>query len=112
MKTSEALLYLKNNPNKIDKRYGICGNTAGLIRKSFYKTMIKSGISFSDWNHFSGSNMFPVPVVTSKGLHKHISPAGYYNLYHIRLWSKRTKYGQLRWQLLDWLIEQFQNVGD
>ena len=51
------------------------------------------------WPKSSGSRLYPVPSPDPE------SPSvAYYT--HNDLWNKNTEYGRLRWELLDWLIEQ------
>lgn len=53
------------------------------------------------WPKYSGSRLYPVPVdEDNKG-----NPTSAYYFYK-ELWDKNTEYGRLRWELLDWLIEQ------
>ena len=51
------------------------------------------------WTRFSGDINFPVPSSREGGC-----PVVAYSEAK-SLWNKRTKYGRLRWELLDFLIE-------
>lgn len=86
-------------PSRPDQ--GICGNVpgwAGLYLDSLWER----------WPHYSGMYGFPVPHPRSK----HPGAAAKIYLHPRTLhWSRRTKYGRLRWALLDWLIEQLEK-GD
>lgn len=102
MKPSEILRRVKANP---DKECGICtnytlnsGNWGYCILEIH---MDKYLINFHHWEHFSGVNKYPIPA--------HIGAGRAYET--LNKWDRRTKYGQLRWQLLDWLIEQFEAKG-
>lgn len=102
MKPSEILRNIKANP---EKAYGICTNYYSNIGvwdiEILNIHMVEHGISFKDWEHFSASERYPVPA--------HIDARKAYETFD--KWSKKSKYGQLRWQLLDWLIEQFEAKG-
>ena len=52
---------------------------------------------FKIWPKFSGQRNFPVPSP-----HKSVSHGGAYFKYN--RWSKKSKYGQLRYELLDFVI--------
>lgn len=102
MKPSEILRKIKldsKNP------CGICHNyyehTGHFDPEILNVHMAKHGISFKDWEHFSGLEDYPVPA--------HIDANRAYETFD--KWSKKTKYGQLRWQLLDWLIKEFEKKG-
>ena len=97
MKPSKVLRNIKENQFI---NYGICGNFDFKYRYSLFFCMKAHSISFNQWEHFSGSYAFPVPAQ---------NPAVAYSRFN--KWSKKSKYGQLRWQLLDWLIEQFEAKG-
>jgi hypothetical protein len=102
MKPSKILRNIKANP---DKDFGICTNYHLINGQCnpdiLIMDMAEQGISFKDWKHFSGSLRYPVPA--------HIDAEKAYD--NFDRWSKKSKYGQLRWQLLDWLIEQFEAKG-
>lgn len=51
-----------------------------------------------NWEHYSGNPVFPVP----SGNMPHIAYFKY------KRWSKKSKYGQMRYKLLDYLIEQLE----
>lgn len=52
-----------------------------------------------NWEHYSGVPSFPVPSSA-------MSPEKAYWL--CKRWSKKSKYGQMRYKLLDYLIEQLE----
>lgn len=99
MKPSKILKNIKIQRNE---HYGICYNFC--IESGFSLNldlvMAKHRISYDEWEHFSGRYHYPVPAR---------NPKTAYNTFN--KWSKKSKYGQLRWQLLDWLIEQFKAKG-
>ncbi len=99
MKPSEILKKIKIERTEA---YGICHNF--YVKTGFDLNldliMVKHGISYDQWEHFSGRYMYPVPAK---------DPKTAYLIFN--KWSKRSKYGKMRWQLLDWLIEQFEAKG-
>lgn len=100
MKPSEILRKIKANP---DKGFGICSNFKWGIRGSIrclFTIMKQYDIDFSQWENFSGDYEYPIPSNNPKFAYNNFDK-----------WSKKSKYGQLRWQLLDWLIEQFEAKG-
>lgn len=102
MKPSEILKLIKAGIN-LDKNCGICSNFTWCMdgsAKELITIMEQYDIDFNDWENFSGDYEYPVPSN---------NPSFAY--WHFDKWSKKTKYGQLRWQLLDWLIEQFEAKG-
>lgn len=109
MKPSEILLQIKRNPYK---QYGICtcyNKIANNMDTTCFETISAYlGVSFKNWPEFSGSLMYPI-----KSYDERIANSFMYNLAGVKnaMWDRRTKYGKARWQLLDWLIEQFQAKG-
>lgn len=97
MKPSEVLKKIKA---KRDTNAGICSNFKFNSPYSLITCMNKHGISFDQWEHFSGNYSFPVPA-------RYPETA----FYLFDKWSMRSKYGKMRWLLLDWLIEQFELKG-
>lgn len=79
---------------------GICnairraGESLGLDCKEIYHLDIKFSEMATHWAEYSGDYRFPVPN-TRKGS----SPCSQY-IRSKSLWSKRTKYGRLRWELV------------
>jgi len=86
----QELLELKNSGPK-DKFLGICWNA------QIPEDVI--GALSANWPKFSGNEKYPVP--SGK---KDIHPVGAFQNTD-DLWNKRTKYGRLRRELLDFLIE-------
>lgn len=85
----KALLMLRESGPE-DKDFGICWNAQ--IPESVV------GALSSNWSKFSGDVTYPVPSGKED-----VSPSFAYLFYG--RWDKRTKYGRLRWELLDFLIE-------
>lgn len=80
---------IKNYPSR-GNRFGICRLVAVEHRhicRSFWV----------NWKHYSGIPSFPVPSSA-------MSPEKAY--WKCERWSKKSKYGQMRFKLLDYLIEQ------
>ena len=110
MKPSEILKKVRENPTKTD---GLCRNYFMFYRENvdstpsgqsdLQYTMENYGISFENWPEYSGRIFYPIKP------HNRCPIATYGKCRDY--WSKRTKYGQARWRLLDWLIEQFEAKG-
>jgi hypothetical protein len=105
MKPSEILKDIKKKPHTI--QCGICYNfkwhESTFRNKELYDVLNQHDLSITQWPKFSGWVNYPIPH--SKDEH----PEHAYSNYD--KWSKRTKYGRLRYELLDWLIEQFESKG-
>ena len=101
MKPSEALKKIRTKPRQ---GYGICINYKDICHISLLKTMNVHSICFSSWENFSGDYVYPIPSNNSWSAER------VYDSTHNH-WNKKKPYGQLRWQLLDWLIEQFEAKG-
>lgn len=91
----EALIQLKTK-GPVRKDAGICWNIDLGIRSWFDKEKIKQ--AFTTWPHFSGNSSYPIPST-------HYPDPSYAYDRTDNLWDRRTKYGRLRWDLLDHLIE-------
>lgn len=59
---------------------------------------------FKKWPHFSGNEVYPVPSTVRA---RWESPKDAFMSIK-NLWSKRTNYGRLRWDLLEFMIDQTQ----
>jgi hypothetical protein len=82
--------------------FGICQEVADRIEfRNDAKKVVKA--MAVDWRNFSGNEEFPVPS-TMKG-----SDACDQYLKCKNKWDKKTKYGQLRWALLEYLIQRVQS---
>jgi len=85
--------------------WGICNNVPAWARRAMAPHL---DALWEKWPHYTGIRGFPVPHPRSK----HPGAAAKIYLHPRTLhWSRRTKYGRLRWALLDWLIEQLEK-GD
>lgn len=51
------------------------------------------GKLFVEWPKFSGNTAYPI---------------GWLARVSATLWDRNTEYGQLRWELLEWLIKELQ----
>jgi hypothetical protein len=88
-------------------RLGICANVQEFLD---YSTWDNPHIdrhdvlwkAFYEWTHYSGNQNYPVPSTNKK----YSAELAYDTTED--LWSRRTKYGKLRWELLDHCIEYFQ----
>lgn len=89
MSLLNALRKLRDNPSKIRKHLGICSNLKPIELKREFRGLA------SEWPKHSGSLSFPVPH--PKGPDK-----GYFEATNV--WDRRTEYGKLRWELLNWAI--------
>ena len=92
----EALVRLKEEGP--DKRSGLCANLGALPSGAWwdFKGLCKA------WPLFSGDGVYPVPACEGSD-----PEFMYFDTSEIGcLWDTSTEYGRLRWQLLDWLIEQ------
>ena len=82
-------------------RHGICYWFTRLYNKNhIFAYMKKYNVSFSDWEYYSGQELYPVP-----------DPEGVltgYEAYH-NLPKYTGAYGIKRIELLHWLIEQFES---
>ena len=89
IRLNTRLVEIKNFPPRED-RYGICRMIDADLRPII-------GVLWRSWEHYSGNPSFPVPSTA-------MSPAIAY--WQCKRWSKRSQYGQMRFKLLDYLIEQ------
>lgn len=89
MSLLDELRNIRSNPSKIKKHLGICSNIKTLELKGEFRRLA------SKWPKHSGSLSFPVP-------HLKDPEEGYFNA--INMWDRRTAYGKLRWELLNWAI--------
>jgi hypothetical protein len=105
MKPSEILKDIKKKPHNLAS--GICYNFEYHINNrsmiTLHYAMNNYNFDFMDWPEYSGDPDYPIWSSAQ------CSPEDAYDKYD--LWSKKSKYGKLRWQLLDWLIEQFESKG-
>lgn len=89
--------------------FGICKNFENTCGRDLDVVMRYWEISYADWPGFSGSLAYPV-----KGVGMLFNPTDdardTYNQTPSK-WDRRTKYGKARYDLLYWLIEQFETKG-
>lgn len=91
-----------NGPAPYD--HGICTQLSRhlTIRESRYMSHL-----MQQWPGRSGYAKFPVPANITDTSHK----AAYHKYMESntkQMWDRNTEYGQLRWELLEWLIEELQ----
>lgn len=87
------------------EHFGICGNVFSIEEletpfiNEYYEKVEKflAKCVFAKWPKFSGKLYAPIPHVDGA----YIAFARIYNK-----WDKSTEYGCLRWELLDFLIEE------
>lgn len=89
IRLNTRLVQIKNYPPRED-RDGICKMLDPDLRPIV-------GLLWGSWEYFSGNPSFPVPSTA-------MSPAIAY--WKCKRWSKKSQYGQMRFKLLDYLIEQ------
>jgi hypothetical protein len=105
MKPSEILKDIKKKPH--NPLAGICFNFEwhenNFLNKDLDAVLMQYEIFISGWPNYSGIKRYPVPHT------KYKDPEMAYA--NCNKWSKSSKYGRMRWELLDWLIEQFESKG-
>lgn len=88
----------------IDSKYkvkeGICCAYEDLYNFRLLSELVNYGIDWANWPKFSGDDTYPVPSFNNS-----FTPE---RMFHLTLYmfNPKTKYGQARLELLDWLIEQ------
>ena len=92
MSLLNELRNLRDNPSKIKKYRGICGNLKDKELKVEFIALA------SQWPKSSGILSFPVPHPK----YPNEPLKGYCVTKNI--WDRRTAYGKLRWELLNWAI--------
>ena len=100
MTLREILIAIRENgPSRNGN--GICGNVEDampdLPPDDFYRAINLLDKAIQRWPKHSGNDAFPVP-------HPTLHPVLAYN--SRALWDKTTPYGQARWELLEFLIEE------
>lgn len=90
------LIELNRTLNKI-KNFPPISDQSGICKliKQEYRNICS--FIWVNWEHYSGNPTFPVPSTA-------MSPAIAY--WRCKRWSKKSQYGQMRFKLLDYLIEQ------
>lgn len=92
------LIIKKQGPGR--NTVGLCDNLSQLIA-DYYSQGEMDGL-FKTWEHYSGEEVFPVPGTNGK------TPESAYLCANVSIWDRKTKYGQLRWSLLEHCIAQLQ----
>lgn len=106
-----VLEFLKADKDR-PKSFGICGSIDGLWHGGKFETdesvrygEVRNALTelFQLWPKFSGSVFYPVPDPTSDR-----DPAWAYDdaAGYASMWDKRTSYGKLRWELLNFCIDK------
>ena len=93
---------IKSGIIDIETGLGICTNVVYNSMDILYEDVreIFKELRIDQWEHFSGCYEFPIPSTNKK-----LSNEDLYEATE-NLWDRRTKYGRLRWDLLDYLINQ------
>lgn len=95
----EALKQIRERP---EPRVGICyqldAQSCSDERADYWRSKVRD--LFQEWPQFSGSAEFPVPHPTE--------PAGIAYNSTWNMWDRRTKYGQARWDLLEFCISELE----
>jgi hypothetical protein len=103
-------IQLREDAGTLDKGCGICGAVTAytnqmveedrMTRAEQRRVLEQMRDLFPRWPSFSGNTCYPVPSCASGA-----KPG---EMYHHRsdryaLWDRETVYGQMRWQLVDWM---------
>ena len=83
---------LRDNPSKLNKRRGICGNLKAREQRLEFILLVKK------WPKYSGNLSFPIPHPN----YPNDPGTGY--LEEEDMWNRSKAYGKLRWELLNWAI--------
>lgn len=76
---------------------GICNQRSiHMLERDAYRLLLTF---MTMWPKYSGTKHYPIRVAADK------CPVLTYHKCK-NMWSRKSKYGLLRWELLDWLIEQ------
>ena len=100
MKVWEILEEIKNE-GPVDSCSGICNNIKSIIDNCNVHRQFEyyAPYFWEEWKHYSGNKIFPVPDPEG------VQSAEYMFEYTRKHWE--GKYGKLRWDLLEYLLEQF-----
>ena len=82
-----------------DQDRGICGQPAMVSLRLGAFAVVRD--LMVQWPKYSGSYDYPVPSVDEGR-----TPCQCFHGNIHNLWDRDTEYGALRWELLEWLIEQ------
>ena len=95
----DGLLTIKKQGPE-NNRVGLCDNLYRLTAPNYSQSVV-TGLCKS-WEHYSGEEVFPVPGTNGK------TPEDAYLWPTGNIWDRKTKYGQLRWSLLEHCVAQLQ----
>lgn len=108
----DALRYTKENPQNV----GICKNVGGYVSNlPNYSSELGGKVqtllihTYQNWPKYSGDFSYPVPVpsdLPNSDIGINVTPGMAYN-YAGNYWA--GEYGQLRMELLDFLISELEN---
>ena len=101
-----ALKAIKSNEEYRYHSTGICNAVRHYLegRSDNYFTVWDSNTIYElmrEWPKHSGNNEFPITV---RGINPMKEYMGCYDK-----WDRKTEYGQLRWELLEWLINKLES---
>ena len=108
----EALEYIRNSEPEV-RDTGICNNVRSYVEEFRWdEAMDVLHILFKRWPKFSGNTNFPVPDPKNE-------TSGWLDAYNIyfsaagadAIWDRENEYGQLRWELLDFCIEEIGHLS-
>ena len=88
------------NEGRYVKSIGICGNIANSVYSYQHLQGIFSILGIEEWEFYSGDPEHPVQSFSKK------SPRECYE--ELDKWTKRSKYGRARWNLVDYLTKQIE----
>ena len=97
----------------IDKDWGICGNVTEVMLNLSYPDSYKHTFlsqfyhTVKGWIHYSGCTNYPIPSHVP-GMSERVM---FYSKDHPN-WDRRTRYGKLRYDLLNYLISEFQYLSN
>lgn len=110
-KVSEALKALRKNQKF--PSLGICHNVEFTMNGDsyiFYDVPNALREAFKEWPNFSGNLGFPIPDTRNNTTLDAVSMY-FYAAEQNSVWSKRTAYGRLRYDLLEHCIKYFEERG-
>lgn len=95
----EVLLHIRKNGPKSNE-HGICSQIYQLLECEDAQAAKDQFNQYAEkWEKYSGYSMFPVP----SGRADQSPIQAYFGT--IKHWDRRTRYGRLRWELVDFLID-------
>lgn len=103
----DILKHIKNTTN-LEPFWGICGHvnafTNVIEHTELFLIEREMTALFKQWPKYSGHPSFPIPG--SRGLNN--AANAYFHARHSKqgTFSKRHENGRLRWELLEWMIQE------